>query len=203
MPHHNRHLMGHSEFFHGSRLICLPLNISEKLQARRGRDSSTSSLLMWYNTHAFWRTTSNIETSNIKQTGNTTIFSIGYQSCTWKRSGPSFWKKPCSGCNSEINLVVLLEYTFLQPYSNVEQVSLRFRKFRRSNVHHSVVVQSNHCQVALLFLLDVRCPKFPHSFFCDCLPTKIVDLRILFLLSTPVVQMLLTPRCVSRRKHAR
>ena len=81
--------------------------------------------------------------------------------------------------------------------------SLRFRKFRRSNVHHSVVVQSNHCQVALLFLLDVRCPKFPHSFFCGCLPTKIVDLRILFLLSTPVFQMLLTPRWVSRRKHVR
>ena len=81
--------------------------------------------------------------------------------------------------------------------------SLRFRKFRRNNVHHSLVVQTDHCQVALLFLLDVRCPKFPHSFFCDCLPTKIVDLRILFLLSTPVVQMLLTPRCVSRRKHVR
>ena len=29
--HHNRHLMRHFEFLHGSRMICLPLNISEKM----------------------------------------------------------------------------------------------------------------------------------------------------------------------------
>ena len=29
--HHNKYLMGYFEFLHGSRLICLPLNILEKL----------------------------------------------------------------------------------------------------------------------------------------------------------------------------
>ena len=49
-------------------------------------------------------------------------------------------------------------------------------------------------KVALLFLVDVRCPKCPHSFFCGCLSPTIVHLHNLFLLSTPVAQMLLTPR---------
>ena len=53
--HHNKHLMRYFEFLIGSRIICLPLNISEKLhwqhclwKARRGRDSSPSSLLIPY-----------------------------------------------------------------------------------------------------------------------------------------------------------
>ena len=58
-----------------------------------------------------------------KQTGTITIFSFGYQSCTWKRSGPSFRKKPCSCCNSGIDLVVVFQYTFLQLYSYTEQIS--------------------------------------------------------------------------------
>ena len=29
--HHNRHLMGHFEFLHDLRMICLPSNTSEKL----------------------------------------------------------------------------------------------------------------------------------------------------------------------------
>ena len=28
--HYNKYLMGHFEFLHGSRIICLPLNISDK-----------------------------------------------------------------------------------------------------------------------------------------------------------------------------
>ena len=32
-------------------------------------------------------------------------------------------KKTCSGCNSGINLVAVLEYTFLQLSSNAEQIS--------------------------------------------------------------------------------
>ena len=62
----------------------------------------------------------------------------------------------------------LLFFNFLQTLNK----SLRFIKLRRSNVHRSVVVQTNHCQVALLFLLDVRYPKCSHSFFCGCLPPK-------------------------------
>ena len=91
----------------------------------------------------------------------------------------------------------ILSFNFLQTPNK----SLRFRKFRRSNVHCSPVVQTNHCQVALLILLDVLCPRCSHSFFCGFLPPTIVHLCNLFLLSTPVAQMLLTPRWVSRREH--
>ena len=80
--------------------------------------------------------------------------------------------------------------------------SLRFRKFRRNNVHRRLFsLKSTTVKVALLFLLDVRSPKRPHFFFCGCLSPTIAHLRNLFLLSTPVAQMLLTPRWVSRRKH--
>ena len=138
-----------------------------------------------------------------KQTGTTTIFSFGYQSCTRKRSGPSFRKKPFSGCNSGINLVVVLEYAFLQLYSNagLRLLSLRFRKFRRSNVHRSVVVQTNHCQSCTAFFAWCALSKVSTFLFCGCLFPTIVHLRNLFLLSTPVAQMLLTPRWVSIRKH--
>ena len=82
-----------------------------------------------------------------KQTGTTTIFTFGYQSGTWKLSGPSFGKNPCSGCNSGINLVVVLEYTFLS-------------------------LKPTAVKVALLFLLDVRCPTCPHSLFAAVCPQQ-------------------------------
>ena len=56
-------------------------------------------------------------------------------------------------------------------------------------------------KVALFFLLGVHWPKCSHNLFCGCLFPTIVHLRNLFLLSTPVAQMLLTPRWVSIRKH--
>ena len=133
----------------------------------------------------------------LKQTRITTIFWFRYQSCTWKCSGPSFQKKPCSGCISGINLDVMLSFNFLQTPNK----SLRFTKFRRSNIHHSVIVQVNQCQIALLCFPWCALSKVSTLFFCGCLPPRIVHLRNLFLLSTPVVQMLLTPRWLSRRKH--
>ena len=58
-----------------------------------------------------------------KQTRTNIIFSFGYQSCTWPRSGPFCWQNPCSGCNSGIDLVVVLQYTFFQLCSNTKQIS--------------------------------------------------------------------------------
>ena len=49
-----------------------------------------------------------------KQTGITTIFSFGYQFCTWPRSGPFCWQNPCPGYNSGIDLIFILKYTFFQ-----------------------------------------------------------------------------------------
>ena len=43
--------------------------------------------------------------------------------------------------------------------------SLRFMRFRRSYVNRLAVVLTNHCQSYTAFLLDVRCLKWPRSFF--------------------------------------
>ena len=185
VPPNNRHLMGHSEFLHGLMLICLPLNISEKLQARRGRDSSTSSLLMWYNTHAFWRATSNIELLNKR--GSPPYFHSDNNLVLGNALVHPFEKNPVQVVTVELIWLLflkILSFNFLQTLSK----SLRFRKFRRSNVHHFVVVQTNYFQVTLLFLLDVRFPKRLRSLFCGCLSPTIVHLRNLFLLSTPVAK---------------
>ena len=62
----------------------------------------------------------------------------------------------CSGCNSGINLVVTLEYTFFQLCSNSEQISVRLARFRRSYVKRPAVVLTSHTSYTA-FLLDVRC----------------------------------------------
>ena len=73
--------------------------------------------------------------------------------------------------------------------------SLWIKKFKRSYAHCPVVVQTNHCQICTtFFLIDVRCSKWSHSFFCGCLSPKIVHLRKLFLMSISVAQILLAAR---------
>ena len=107
--------------------ICLHLNISERLHwqylfqhlfSRGRRDPSPSSLLIRCNTHTPWRTTSTIQTK-----GDHHYFFIRIESCTYPRSGPFCWQNPCYGCNSGIDLVVVLEYTFFQLCSNTEYIS--------------------------------------------------------------------------------
>ena len=95
---------------------------------------------------------------------------------TWPQSGPFRWKHPWFGCNSRTDLDVVLEYIFfnLVPTSNR---SLRFTRFRRSYVSCTDVVLTNHCQSYTVFLLDVRCSKWPWSFFCSCFFPMIVHLR--------------------------
>ena len=115
VPPHNRHLMGHSEFLYGLKLICLPLNISE-LQAWRGRDSSNSSCIL----------KNNIQHRNIERLSKRRPPHFSHSDTNFVLGNAlvhPFKRKPCSGCNSGINLVVVLEYAFLQLYSNVEQIS--------------------------------------------------------------------------------
>ena len=64
--------------------------------------------------------------------------------------------------------------------------SLRFTRFRRSYKNRSAVVLTNYRQSYTAFLLNVRCSKWPRSFFSSCLSPMIVHLRNLFLLSTRV-----------------
>ena len=89
-------------------------------------------------------------------------------------------------------LVVTVELIWLLPliilsfnFAQTQNKSLRFIKCRKSYVHRSTVVQTNHCQI------------------CGCLCPTIMHLCNLFLLSTPVTQMLSTPRCVNRRKDVK
>ena len=81
------------------------------------------------------------------------------------------------------------------------KISLRLTRFRRSIVNCPAVVLTNLTSYAA-FLLDVRCAvQSGHvPVCCSCLSSMIVDLRNLFLWSTTVAQMLLTPRWVSKRK---
>ena len=55
--------------------------------------------------------------------------------------------------------------------------SLRFTRFRRNYVNRTAVVLTNHCQSYTSFLFDVRCSKWPRSFFLSCLSPMIVHLR--------------------------
>ena len=88
-----------------------------------------------------------------------------------------------------VALLNILSFNFVKTLNK----SLRFRRFWRSYVNHPVVV-STTVKVALLFLLDVRCSKWPRSFFFSCFCPVIMHLRNLSLLSTPVALMLLTLR---------
>ena len=89
-------------------------------------------------------------------------------------------------------------------YVQTTNKSLRFRKFRRSYTYTSLLsFKPTTMKCRLLFLLDVHCWKRPYSIFYCFVSITIVHLRNLFLLSTLVAQMLLTPRWVSRRKDVK
>ena len=111
--HHNKHLMGYLKFLHGSRIICLLLNIPEKLHWQHILEKPEEA-----ETHRHEE-----QHLPFKQTKTTTIFLFRYQSSTCPRSDPLCWRNPCFGCNSGIDLVVLLEYTFFQLCSNTKDIS--------------------------------------------------------------------------------
>ena len=152
VPPHSRHLIGHSEFLHGSK-VCLPFNILEKLT---------------HHLHLFQYDTTSTHSEEqylpFQQTGTTTSFWLGYQSCTWKRSGLFFPRK-----HVLVVTVRLIWFFFMNIFSlnfvTTPNKSLRFRKLRKSYIHRSFVVYTNHFKLTLLFLLDVRCSKWPHSCF--------------------------------------
>ena len=164
--------MGYFEFPNGSRIIWLPLNISEKLHRQHLFENLEEAeihclylyLLIWYNT---------------PYTLNNKIYHshkwepppfVHLDTNTLSRFGPFRWQNPCSLCNSGTDLVVVLEYIFFN-FVPTPNKSLRFTKLRRSYANHTAVAPTNHCQSYTDFLLGVRCSKWPHSFFCRCLST--------------------------------
>ena len=116
-------------------------------KTRKGRDTSPLFLLTRYNTHVPWTTTSTIQIN-----GGHHHFSSGYQSCNWPRSSQFCWQNPWSGCNSGIDLVVALKYTFFQLCSNTKKIFVKLARFKRNYANHraAVLVNSTSYTVSLL-----------------------------------------------------
>ena len=68
----------------------------------------------------------------------------------------SFGKNPCSGCNSGTDLVVALEYTFFQIYSNAKQISVKLASFTRIYAKRCRAVVLTNCTSYVAFLLDLQ-----------------------------------------------
>ena len=119
---HNKNLMWYFKFLNGSRIICFPLKISEKLHWQhvfeKLKEAETHCLHLFY--YDVIHRHPEEQHLPFKQTGTTTSFSFGYQSCTWPHSDPFCWKETCPGFNSGIDLVFALNYTLFQLCSNTE-----------------------------------------------------------------------------------
>ena len=106
-------MTGHFDFLHApgwpAFLWVFQKNWQNLFERLRETDLLPSSLLMPYNIRVYWRTKLIIQANG------------GH--LTWPSSGQFCCQNPCSGCNSGINVVVVLEYTFFQLSSNAEQIS--------------------------------------------------------------------------------
>ena len=119
--------------------------------------------------------------------GNVLVNSVEKSSCSQVVTDKLIW----------LLFLNILSFNYVQTTNK----SLRFRKFRRSYTYTSLLSFKPATMICrLLFLLDAHCWKRRYSIFCCCLSVTIVHLLNLFLLSTLVAQMLLTPRWVSKRK---
>ena len=116
--HHSKHLMGYFELLNGSRIICLPLNISEKLLWEHVFEKlEEADTLIFVNTIQYPRTLkSNIYHLNKREPPPF----FHSDTNAWPRSGPLCWQNIYSGCNSGNDVV--LEYIFFQLCSNTEQI---------------------------------------------------------------------------------
>ena len=158
------------------------------------RAPSPLPMLIWYNTPTPWMATSNIQTSKnhhhffirIPMLGHVLVHSVDKTHVLVVTVELICY---CSWINTFFNFVL------------IPNKSLRFARFRRSYVNRTAFIPTNHCQGYTAFLSDVRCSKWPYSFFCKCLSP--VHLRNLFFLSTRVARMLFSPRWVSRRKNVK
>ena len=150
--------MGYFEFLNGSRIICLFLNISEKLhwhcfrKARRGRDSPPSSLLIWCNTHTPWRTTFTVQTNGNQYQFFIRIPILGHVLV-------HFVDKTHVLVVSVELIGLLFLNIFSFNFAPTPNKSLRFSRFRGSYVNRPAVILTNHCESYTTFLLDVRCLK--------------------------------------------
>ena len=159
VPPHNRHLMGHSEFLYGLKLICLPLNISE-LQAWRGRDSSNSSCILKNNIQH-----RNIERLSKRRHHISFIrIPILYLEMLWP-----ILSKENPVLVVTVELIWLLFLNMLS-FNFIQTPDLGYYLLGSENLEEAMYTtllsfKPTTAKAALPFLIDVRCPKCPHSFF--------------------------------------
>ena len=60
----------------------------------------------------------------------------------------------------------VVEYFFFS-FVPTPNKSVRFTRFRRNYENCTAIVLTNHSQNYTAFLLNVRCSKWPRSFFAD------------------------------------
>ena len=108
--YHNKYLMGYFEFLHGSRIICVTLNILEKLFRQHAFQKIKEAEILRLHLFKYDTIPKHPEEQHLpfKQTETTSIVSSGYQSCNWSRSGSFYWQNPFFICNHGINLIVVL-----------------------------------------------------------------------------------------------
>ena len=122
--------------------------------------------------------------------GNVLVHSVEKSSCSQVVTDKLIW----------LLFLNILSFNYVQTTNK----SLRFRKFRRSYTYTSLLsFKPTTMKCRLLFLLDAHCWKRTYFIFCCYLYVTIVHLRNIFLLTTSVAQMSLTPRWVSRRKDVK
>ena len=162
-------LIAYFEFLQVSRMIGLPLNIYEKL----------------YWQHLFEK----LDQARTFIFANTIqyLHILKVNIYHWKKRGPTLFShsdnNPALGhvlvqsFNKTYVLVVGVKLVWLLFLNTVclnfdsrPNKSRRFSRFRRSYVNYTVVVPTNHCQSYNDFLLNVRCSKWPHSFFVAISP---------------------------------
>ena len=149
--------MGYFEFLNGSRIICLLLNISEKLnwqnclrKARRGRDLPPSSLLIWCNSHTPWRTTFTTQTNGNQHHFPARIPILGHV------LDHSADKTHVLVVSVEL-IGLLFLHIFSFNFAPTTNKSLRFTRFGGSYINRPAVVLTNHSESYTAFLLDVGC----------------------------------------------
>ena len=152
--------MEYFEFLHGSRIICLPSNISDKLHRQYAFGKLEKAETYCLHLRKF--------DTIPKHPVTTIIFSSGYQSCNCSRSGLFCWQtralvvtvelciqeafkciqvfKKYSSVFKNNNQMLLFLNTLSFKFVPTPRKSLRFTRFRRTYANRPAVVLTKYCQ---------------------------------------------------------
>ena len=151
--HYNKHLMGYFEFLHGSRIICLPLNISENFHwqhtLEKLRKRQRLIVFIFINMIKYPCTLkNNIYYSN--QWGPPPFFHADINPVLGHVLVHSVDKTHVLVV--KVELIWLLLNMLSLNFVPTPNKSPRFTRFRRSCVNHPAVVRTNHDQSYPAFL---------------------------------------------------